>query len=273
MPDFSDFAAVERDGWSDPSVARSYAEVFAEASLRCVPATISAVGAAPGMRALDLCCGPGLVAAGLVRAGADVVGADFSPAMLDIAREAVPTAEFIQGDAADLPFAGASFDAVTIGFGIPHVSDPAAVMAEARRVLHPGGRLALSVWLGPEDSLTFRTVFGAIAAHAAPGTGLPPGPDANALAYEANARPVLERLGFSGFRRDVVDAHWITDSPDAPFHIFSGGTVRGGTVIARQTPETAEAMRQQIMAGVIAEVGETGPWRIPIPAAIISAAA
>ena len=87
-----------------------------------------------------------------------------------------------------LPFEDASFDAVTIGFGMPHLPDPPAAMAEVRRVLRPGGRFAYSVWQEAEQSaMTY--VFAAIGAHGAPGIALPPGPGATDFADPVRAFP------------------------------------------------------------------------------------
>lgn len=74
---------------------------------------------------------------------ASVTGVDFTPAMLDIARKKNPGSRvrFVEGDAMNLPFESATFDAVTIGFGIRNVSDPARAIREFKRVLKPGGAL------------------------------------------------------------------------------------------------------------------------------------
>jgi ubiquinone/menaquinone biosynthesis C-methylase UbiE len=143
MPEYHEqdtFAALEKREWAKTDVAQSYAKVFARAADMVVPSMVEAVGAGPDVIALDLCCGQGNVAAGLIKAGAKVTGLDFSPAMLEMARVAVPEALFVEGDAMALSFEDQSFDAVTIGFGMPHVPDPPKVVAEARRVLRPGGR-------------------------------------------------------------------------------------------------------------------------------------
>ena len=112
MTDTTGFAALERREWSDPNVARAYAQAFAKASDMVVPALVAAVRAGSGTRALDLCCGHGNVSAGLVGAGAEVTGVDFSPAMLEMARIAVPGARFVEGDAMALEFEDGTFDAV-----------------------------------------------------------------------------------------------------------------------------------------------------------------
>ena len=98
----------------------------------------------PGDRVLDACCGTGDLALAARRAGAgEVVGLDFSGRMLERARAKAPQLEWVQGDVLALPFADASFDAATVGFGVRNVEDLEAGLRELRRVLRPGGRLAI----------------------------------------------------------------------------------------------------------------------------------
>jgi demethylmenaquinone methyltransferase/2-methoxy-6-polyprenyl-1,4-benzoquinol methylase len=98
----------------------------------------------PGDRVLDAACGTGDLAVADRNAGAQaVVGVDFSPGMLDRARRKEPGIEWLQADLLDLPFESASFDAATVGFGIRNISELERGLRELRRVLRPGGRLAL----------------------------------------------------------------------------------------------------------------------------------
>lgn len=103
---------------------------------------------APG-RVLDLATGTGDLALGLARRfpRARVTGLDLTPAMLAVARRRVTCAgcaarvALLEGDATRLPFPDASFDAATCAFGFRNFPDPAAALAEAARVLVPGGTL------------------------------------------------------------------------------------------------------------------------------------
>ncbi len=97
----------------------------------------------PGDRVLDACCGTGDLALAARAAGADVVGLDFSEAMLERARRKGPGVEWVRGDLLALPFEDASFDAATVGFGVRNVEDLERGLAELARVLRPGGRLAI----------------------------------------------------------------------------------------------------------------------------------
>ena len=94
-----------------------------------------------GEKILDACCGTGDLALAGRAAGGDVVGVDFSEAMLARARRKAPEMEWVQADAAALPFPDESFDAVTVGFGIRNLADLEGGLRELARVLKPGGRL------------------------------------------------------------------------------------------------------------------------------------
>ena len=95
----------------------------------------------PGMRVLDACCGTGDLALADARAGGRVTGVDFSQEMLARAERKAPEFDWVQADAAALPFPDASFDAVTVGFGIRNLADLEGGLRELARVLVPGGRL------------------------------------------------------------------------------------------------------------------------------------
>jgi SAM-dependent methyltransferase len=274
VPKKSDtFAALEKREWARANVAKSYAQVFAKAADMVVPALVESVEAGLGSKALDLCCGHGNVAAGLIKSGASVTGLDFSSVMLQMARSAVPEAHFVEGDAMALDFDNGTFDIVTIGFGIPHVPDPPRVFAEARRVLRPGGRLAFSVWCGPEVDTALGYVFGAISQYGAPGIELPPGPGANDYADLEHAFPVLRKAGFANFHQSVVASEWTVDDPGAPYDFFLEGTARGGALLRAQPPENAAAIREAVVSQVLEKHGSGPEWVVPIPAVVTGAEA
>ncbi len=127
-------------------------------------ALVSAVAPQAGQRILDVATGTGMVAAELLaRADCSVVGIDQSPQMLAAARArfapgggssaaagpgvegaagARPRVELIEGQAESLPFADASFDALTFTYLLRYVDDPAATVRELARVVRPGARVA-----------------------------------------------------------------------------------------------------------------------------------
>lgn len=267
------FATLERREWADVGVAQSYAGQFAKAADIVVPHLVEGVQAGAHTQALDLCCGHGNVSAALVAAGAKVTGLDFSQAMLAMARDAVPEAEFVEGNAMALPFEAGAFDAVTIGFGIPHVPDPVCVFAEIRRVLRPGGLLAFSVWCGPEVDTALGYVFTAIASHGHPEITLPPGPGANDYADANLAFPVLENAGFANCRNTTVASYWQVDDPGAPYEFFKEGTARGGALLRPQPEDNANAIRNAVIDAIRKNHGDGPIWNVPIPAVVTTARA
>jgi len=109
-------------------------------------------GLVAGGSALDLACGSGKLTAELARIagpGGRVVGLDFSPKMLEVARHDHPALEFIEGDALDVPFDSATFDATTIAFGLRNLADPVRGLCEMTRVLKPRGRAVVLEFVRP----------------------------------------------------------------------------------------------------------------------------
>jgi len=129
--------------------AAIYDEYFVPALFRPWAATLcDSAGLRSGQRVLDVACGTGAlacVAAERVVPGGSVVGLDANPAMLAVARRKPTTIEWCDGRAEALPFADASFDAVVSQFGLMFFDDKVAALREMRRVLKPGGRLAVAV--------------------------------------------------------------------------------------------------------------------------------
>ncbi len=111
-----------------------------------------------GDRVLDAACGTGDLALADLKAGAaKVTGLDFSEAMLARARKKTGprtnVLEWVQGDMLALPFADGTFDAATVGFGVRNVADLELGLRELRRVLRPGGRLAILEITQPRGAL------------------------------------------------------------------------------------------------------------------------
>lgn len=118
--------------------------------------TRSALGIGPGDRVLDLAAGTAVSTVELAASGAWCVAADFSVGMLSAGRRRdLPK---VAGDATKLPFADASFDAVTISFGLRNVVDHAAGLREMARVTRPGGRLVVCEFATPTNR-AFATLY------------------------------------------------------------------------------------------------------------------
>lgn len=120
-------------------------------------AAVRLAGAGPDDRVLDVCSGTGDLAIDLAKTGAAVVGSDFTLAMLARAPAKVRAHAdrlaqapwFVAGDTISLPFRAASFDLVTVAFGIRNVSDPLQGLREMHRVTRPGGRIVVLEFCKP----------------------------------------------------------------------------------------------------------------------------
>lgn len=112
--------------------------------------TVARAEAAPGMKALDVCCGTGKLVKELACAvgkNGRVVGLDFSENMLKVAEDNLQDfplreqIELIQGNAMSLPFPDGSFDCVTVGWGLRNVPEIETALKEMVRVVRPGGKV------------------------------------------------------------------------------------------------------------------------------------
>jgi demethylmenaquinone methyltransferase/2-methoxy-6-polyprenyl-1,4-benzoquinol methylase len=171
-------------------------------------ADLAAVG--PGSRALDVATGTGDLAVELAGRGAEVIGLDFSERMLELAREKAPGIAFVPGNALELAYPDASFDAVTVGFGARNFADLDRGLRELARVTRPGGRVVILEITTPQRpplSLFFRLWFDRIV----PALGRVAG-DSDAYSYLPSSvrrfpgpQKLAERMAAAGLR----DVRWV----------------------------------------------------------------
>ncbi len=178
-------------------------------------------GVKPGDHVLDAACGTGDLAEAFAAAGAArVVGVDFTGPMLEVARSKAarlrgrrPT--YVLGDVTALAFEDASFDIVSIAFGIRNVSSPPQALAEFNRVLRPGGRLIILEFSQPANPV-LRLVNGIYCKHVMPVTAtLLSGDRTGAYRYLprsvatfADRRELAAMMADAGF--DAVTQHPMT---------------------------------------------------------------
>jgi len=272
MTDTKDFEAMEKDGWGNPATAQAYADGFAKATGIVAAGLADKVKATKGSKVLDLCCGHGVVAAELFARGASVTGLDFSEAMIKLAKVQVPDVEFVQGDALNMEFPDQSFDAVTIGFGVPHFPDHARGLAEAARVLKPGGRIAFSIWRGKGSEGSFGWLFDAVGRFGDPSITLPAGPDAHILVEPAVAQPMMDSVGFADTELTDLGTQLSISAPEHLLDAFDQGAVRAASLLSRQSDAKREAIRQDLATRVRSDgiKHEAGYW-VPTPSVIVSA--
>jgi SAM-dependent methyltransferase len=172
---------------------------------------IEHAGLQPGQRVLELAAGPGdtgFLAAELIKPGGTLVCSDATEGMLEIARgrakeQGIDNVEFARLELEWIDLQAASVDTILCRWGIMLVVDPSAAVREARRVLRPGGRIAVAVW----DEAA-RNPWATIPGRALVELGHAERPDPNAPGMFTLAAPgrLEELLNDGGFTDVVVEA-------------------------------------------------------------------
>jgi demethylmenaquinone methyltransferase/2-methoxy-6-polyprenyl-1,4-benzoquinol methylase len=180
--------------------------------------TVAAVDPRPGETVLDLAAGTGTSSVPFAEAGARVVPCDFSLGMLTAGKARRPELGFVAGDALRLPFADASFDAVTISFGLRNVARTTDALAEMLRVTRPGGRVVVCEFSTPTWP-PFRTVYTEYLVRALPALARLVSSDPESYEYLADSiRAWPDQRGLARLMRD---AGW----RDVAYRNVSGGIV------------------------------------------------
>lgn len=261
---FHDF---EHAGWE--RAASFYTDAFGPLTVQAAPALLDAVGATRGTVMLDVASGPGLVAAAAAERGVRVTGVDFASAMVDQARRRYPEIAFREGDAESLAFADGGFDAVVMSFGMLHLARPDTAIAEAHRVLRPGGRYAFTVWAAPEKAVGFGMALRAIEKFGKAQVTLPDGPPFFRFSDPAGTRATLEQAGYTDVALKELPLVWRLTSAGAAFEALSHGGVRTAAVLRAQTPEALAAIRDAVR-NEVEQYKVTGGYEIPMPAVLAS---
>jgi SAM-dependent methyltransferase len=266
-PDNSSFHDFEHAGWE--LAAEHYADAFGILTEQTAETLLDAVNAHAGTRVLDVACGPGFVAAAAARRGADVIGLDFSPAMIAQAQQAHPTVTFREGDAQSLPFEAGSFDAVVMNFGLLHLARPDQAIAEAHRVLTPGGRYGFTIWAAPEEAVGFGKVLKAVEDFGRLDVGLPEGPPFFRFSNAAECRRVMKLAGFTDISVQTLPLTWRLRSADAVFEAVTRGGVRTAAVLRAQTADALERIRLAVRRSV-ERYARGDAFEVPMPAVLAS---
>ena len=260
------FVDFELTGWRE-NIA-GYADAFGSVSRQTVDETLDAANVRAGMRVLDVCTGPGMLAEGAINRGAEAVGLDFSDAVVALAKTRVPAGEFRQGNAQDLPFPNESFDAVVCGYGVMHVPEPEIAMREMRRVVRPSGRIAISVWDSTTPNNAFGMLYAAVSAHGSLDVPLPHGPNFFQFGNEDSMAAALSEIGFSNVKSHVFGQVWHVKSAAEILQAIRAGTVRARALLAAQSDAVVDEILNFI-EGSISGLGDPAHgFDIPLPAVI-----
>ncbi len=244
-PAIEAFKQFEREGYS--RVAEGYDKATAKVTSQVDDAILNAVEAGPGIRLLDVACGPGWLSNAAVQRGAVVTGLDFAKNMLTVARLRCPDAEFHDGDAEDLPFEVSQFDAVVCNLGFPHFPNPERAIAEAFRVLKPGGRYAFTNWTPPAQNPFMGLLFDAVQTHGTMELDLPPGPSLFRFGDPAECERALSAEGFESVSVCEISMVWPFSAPESVLPGVVASTARLGPMLELQS----EAQRQNIEHAII----------------------
>lgn len=251
-PSWVDF---EREGWGPR--AEAYHRFFAPICTGVAPAVLDAVGAAEGTRLLDACCGPGYLAGCALQRGCRASGVDIADAMVALAARLYPEAEFRVGEVENLPYEDGEFDVVACNIGIHHVTDPARALAEFRRVLAPGGRIALTVW---DDA---RSQVGLVkeaimAADPVSPPELPPPLARPDYATRDEVRGLLEPAGLRLLDLTPLEVVQRYESPEALWDGWLPTAIRTGPLFEAQSSAVRQAARDAFTEMVAKHVAADG---------------
>jgi ubiquinone/menaquinone biosynthesis C-methylase UbiE len=257
----------EHAGWQ--RAAPAYAATFGRATSGFIGTLLDAAQVRNGTHVLDLGCGPGFAAAAAQARGAVPVGLDFSAAMVALARRANPGLRFDEGDADRLPFVENSFDAVVANFAVHHMADPVRALSEARRVLRPGCRIALTSWAAPGENPPWKILFDAIRAHGDLDAVQAP-PSGGGLRTPEDLLRLLEAAGFTNGEARRVPGEWRFAAPGDLLEGFRHGTVRTAALIEAQPAAALPAIAAAI-ARDVAAYRRADRFAVPIVAILASA--
>lgn len=235
------FDAYERTLWAGRAAA--YGRVFARLTEHTAGPLLDAAGVGAGSRVLDVGTGPGVVAAAAAARGALVTAVDAEPGMAQAAARNVPGLDVRIAVLPDLPLPDAAFDAVTGNFVINHMGDPAAVLAALRRVLRPGGRLALTCWSDPPPPV-LSLAAQAIEAAAVPWPGDVPVPPFRRYSSPQAFTALLAGAGLAGAAARRLSWEHQVD-PGQWWQVYLSRVGSNGVVIGRQDGATTARIKAE----------------------------
>jgi SAM-dependent methyltransferase len=238
------------DAWGHAAV--DWSCLFEHYAVNVIQVALDRLEVGAGSRMLDIACGSGLALRLAEASGAETAGIDASEQLMAVARARCPEADLRTGTMFELPWADESFDAVTSINGI--WGDCDAALAEAHRVLKPGGRMLISFW--GRGRLDVRSCFKVFAAHS-PESHRQGMRRTNNIARDGVAEGMLSAAGFEvterGSRMSTVE--W----PDADTAWRAVSSV--GPAVPALENVGADVLRPLVMDVLEQTVDELGVYR------------
>jgi SAM-dependent methyltransferase len=260
-----EFDGHERRMWA--GAADAYAGSFAALCGATAGALLDAAEVGAGTRVLDVGTGPGTVAAAALARGAGVVAVDAEPGMVALAAANAPEAAVRHAVLPELPFPDASFDAVVANFVVNHVEDPWAALSELRRVVRPGGRLAVTIWHGTEN--TAMSLFGLALEEAGVVRPAYPTLPVDFARTAEGLSGLLEKTGWADVvSRELAWTH--REDPEVWWSGPAGGVAGIGMTVTGQTPETVARIKSAYDRLVARRVSADGLIDLPARALLAS---
>lgn len=260
------FKQFERDGYS--MVADEYDKFAAVVLAQPNDAMLDAVGTKPGTRLLDVACGPGWLSVAAVKRGAIVTALDFAEKMVAIARVRCPEVELHTADAENLPFEAGRFDAVVCNLGLLHFPAPERAIAEAFRVLTPGGSYAFTCWTPLGRNPFMDLILGSVRAHGTLDVDLPAGPPLFRFGDPAECEQALRAAEFVSVSTREVPMVWPFFTAEDVVPQVLTATARLGAILMKQTPEQRRKIEGAIVEGAKRYATDRG---VEIPTAVVLA--
>jgi ubiquinone/menaquinone biosynthesis C-methylase UbiE len=242
------FRELEHQGWV--TKAAVYRESFGKITEQAIDPILDTFGDLSRKHLLDVACGTGELAAAAATRGATSEGVDFAATMVEKAKENHPEPSFREGDAEHLPYRDASFDAIVCSFGLLHLQDPDAAIADAKRVLKPGGRYTFTVWCNPDQGGDFfKLVMGAVMQHGTLDVPLPPAPPIFRFSDFDECKRVLIAAGFDTPSVDVLPLQWQTKNASDILDLIYKSIVRTPMILEAQAADARERIHRAIVEG------------------------
>lgn len=240
------FQALEHAGWH--AKAHAYDGLLASITDQAIPFILKSFGDPAKKRLLDVACGTGHLAGIAYRDGAISEGVDFASAMVEKAITNFPGVTFKEGNAEQLPYGDATFDAVACCFGLLHLERPELAMREAWRVLKSGGRYTFTVWCSPDQGGEFfRLVLEAIQKHGSLEAPLPPAPPMFRFADPEESKKVLTEVGFISPEVTILPLVWRTTKPQDLLDLIYKSLVRTSMLLEAQTTQARHLIQREIL--------------------------